>query len=239
MKQKIIPKSVVMVGDVRVFCGYTKLVPPAELKPHPMNPNTHSPEQIDLYWRVLQANGIRRPVTVSTRSGFITKGHGQVQAALYGALPDVPVEYQQYEDEESELADIAADNRLGELSKRDNAKMGELLTRLDTGEFDMARTGYDEVALEDFMTRVGTIPEIEYRGDGEEGAERAGDPTGTEDEKPTSHVRMVQLFLNEKNLPEFMKMTEQLQKHYGKENLTDTVMEAIRETWGFHPMDEL
>lgn len=224
---KRLPKEApVFLKELQVFCGFDAVVALETLKAHPMNPNTHSPEQVEAYWAVLQGNGIRRPITISRRSGFVTKGHGQMMALAHGGIPNAVVEFQDYDSEEAELADLAADNRLGELSKRDNKKLGELLIRLDTGEFDMMRTGYTEDALEDFHTRVGTIPELEFRAELTEGAGRE-DGVGGSKEPEASHVRMVQLFLTEESLPKFMAHVEALQEHYGTANLTDTVVEAV------------
>lgn len=50
---------------------------------------------------------------------------------------------------------------------------------------------------------------------------------GNEEEFDTSHVKMVQLFLNTSNHPEFMAQIEELQKHFQTDNLTDTVLKAV------------
>ena len=44
----------------------------------------------------------------------------------------------------------------------------------------------------------------------------------------TSNVKMVQLFLNTDNEPEFKKMINELRKVYNTDNLTDTVFEVVR-----------
>ena len=43
-----------------------------------------------------------------------------------------------------------------------------------------------------------------------------------------SHVKMVQLFFNEETHPEFISYCDELQERYGPENITDTVMKAVR-----------
>lgn len=53
-------------------------------------------------------------------------------------------------------------------------------------------------------------------------------PSGIEPGEATSHVRMVQLFLDDASQPEFLEMTSQLAKHYQTANLTDTVLEIVR-----------
>lgn len=56
-----------------------------------------------------------------------------------------------------------------------------------------------------------------------------GEPEGNGNTEPEpSHVRMVQLFLNRENLPEFQGYCERLATEYGTANVTDTVMECLR-----------
>ncbi|KKL49111.1 hypothetical protein LCGC14_2318810, partial [marine sediment metagenome] len=53
------------------------------------------------------------------------------------------VEYQDYESEAIEHADMVADNRLAELAVRDNDKLSELLSELKVLDIDMELTAYD------------------------------------------------------------------------------------------------
>lgn len=136
-----------MIGDVPVFCAYDELVPLERIIPNPRNPNGHPPGQIALLQRIIKAQGWRAPITVSTRSGFIVRGHGRLQAALALKLDMAPVDYQNYATEAEEYADLIADNRLSELSEIDNAKLADILQEIDTGEIDMELTGYTEDEL--------------------------------------------------------------------------------------------
>ena len=113
--------------EIMNHVSQAKLASVDELKPNPRNPNFHPQEQIDAFAEVLKYNGWRRPITVSARSGFIVKGHGALEAAKKLGLSFVPVEYQDYADEEHELADMIADNELASMSKRSDAQLGELL----------------------------------------------------------------------------------------------------------------
>ncbi|MFR2694368.1 MAG: hypothetical protein ACLTBV_30990 [Enterocloster bolteae] len=42
---------------------------------------------------IIKATGWRQPITVSTRSGLIVKGHGRLAAAKYGKFKEAPVDY--------------------------------------------------------------------------------------------------------------------------------------------------
>lgn len=59
-----------------VFCAHDKIVPIKELRENPLNPNKHPDDQIRALAAIIKATGWRQPITVSTRSGLIVKGHG-------------------------------------------------------------------------------------------------------------------------------------------------------------------
>ena len=136
-----------------------------ELKPHPANPNRHPADQIELLAEVIKGTGWRCPVTVSNRSGFITRGNGRLEAALLiGKDTKVPVDRQNYDSEQEELADLIADNRLSELAELDTSALKDALEKLDDGAFDMGLTGFDEAALEALMTATAPpddFPEVD------------------------------------------------------------------------------
>jgi hypothetical protein len=50
----------------------------------------------------------------------------------------------------------------------------------------------------------------------------------------SAQVRMVQLFFSGDNHPEFMKKAAELSAKYGTDNVTDTIMEAVREAHRSH-----
>lgn len=86
-------------GGVPVFCAHDAIVPLKDLRPNPKNPNQHPPEQIKLLASIIRATGWRAPITVSKRSGLVTKGHGRLMAAQLDDLTDAPVDYQDYASE--------------------------------------------------------------------------------------------------------------------------------------------
>ena len=135
-------------GGIPVFCAVDKIVPVGEVKPNPKNPNQHPEEQIDLLAKIIQAQGWRAPVTVSTLSGLVVRGHGRLMAAIHAGLSHVPVDYQHYDSEEAETADLIADNRIAELAEVDNKMLAELFGGFDAEAIDVSLTGYtaDDVA---------------------------------------------------------------------------------------------
>lgn len=129
-----------------VHCTDTKMVPIYDLKPHPKNRNSHPKEQIERLAQILKYQGWRYPIKVSNRSGFITSGHGRIEAARVLGLTEVPVSYQDYESEEQEYADIVADNAIASWSELDfsgiNTDIGDL------GPFDIDLLGIKNFTVE-------------------------------------------------------------------------------------------
>jgi len=126
----------------QVRCAHTRLVNPAELKPHPKNPNTHPPEQVRLLAKIIASTGFRNAIVVSTRSGFITKGHGRLDAALLNHYTLVPVDFQDYDTDEQEIADILADNLVSDLAVMNRSAMRGLLKELEDKNHDPELAGF-------------------------------------------------------------------------------------------------
>jgi hypothetical protein len=120
-------------GTIR--CRHDEIVAIRDLKLNPKNPNRHPDTQLVMYAAILEAQGIRQPVRISKRSGFVTKGHGQVEASKRNGWTHVPVEYQHYDSDEQEYADLVADNALAKQAEIDfgmvNAEMPELGPNFD------------------------------------------------------------------------------------------------------------
>jgi hypothetical protein len=159
-KKKRNPKKTqdVHASEIPVYCAFDKIVKKSTLKVHPRNPNKHPEHQILLLAKIILKNGWRNPVVVSNRSGLVTKGHGRLLAAQKLEVADVPVDYQDYDSEEMELADVVADNRISELSEMDRPILKDIISDLDTGAFDFDMMGYDPDSLEELMTAA--PPEI-------------------------------------------------------------------------------
>ncbi len=128
---------------MKVHCLFDKMVSVHELKPHPKNMNKHPQEQIERLAKILEYQGFRYPIKVSKQSGFITSGHGRLEAAKLLKATHVPVNYQGYVDEAQEYADIVADNAIASWSDLDLAAINHELLSLP--DFDL-----DLLGIEDF-----------------------------------------------------------------------------------------
>lgn len=133
--------------DPEVRCSFSIMKNPRDLVAHPENPNFHPKKQVEQYLKIIRFNGWRRPITVSTRTGHVVKGHGALQASLLGGFDFVPVDLQDYENYEAEIADLLADNQLGRESEQNNLKVEELLEDLTKINFDIGMTGFTAESL--------------------------------------------------------------------------------------------
>ena len=151
------------IDGVSVFCAFDEVVEINKLKENPRNPNTHPSVQIDLLAQIIKKTGWRAPITVSNLSGFIVKGHGRLQAAKAAGFKHCPVEYQNFSDEEEEMAALLADNKLAELAEIDVEKLTEIFK--DYEFEDLSLTGYSQ---EEFDELVDVFEEAELLGDPDE-----------------------------------------------------------------------
>lgn len=144
----------VHIGEVPVYCSYTEIVDVATIVGNPKNPNTHPEGQLKVLASIIKAQGWRSPVTISKRSGFVVRGHGRLAAAILLGLGQVPVDFQDYENEAAEWADMIADNKIAELAAIDNILMSELLGDLQAADFDMELTGFSDKELSNLFEKM-------------------------------------------------------------------------------------
>lgn len=131
-------------GIVPVYCAHDKILPVSDVKPNPKNPNQHPEEQIKLLAKIITTQGWRAPVTVSTLSGLVVRGHGRLMAAKFAGLEFVPVDLQHYDSMDAELADLLADNKIAELAEIDNNLLADVFADIDLDAIGIDITGYTE-----------------------------------------------------------------------------------------------
>lgn len=136
-----------MGQKMKVHCKYDEFVDVNALKAHPKNRNEHPADQIVRLGKILEYQGWRYPVKVSKRSGFVTSGHGRILAAKHNGWDKVPVNYQEYESEEQEYADVQSDNAIATWAELDLKGIGEDI--LDFGpDFDVELLGLKDFEIE-------------------------------------------------------------------------------------------
>ncbi len=144
----------IRADGIAVHCAHNAIVKTNELKPHPRNPNIHPKEQIVAFAKVIQTLGWRQAIVVSSRSGLITKGHGKLAVARYLECREVPVDYQAYKDEAEEWQDIIADNKIAEMSERDEVAVAKMLEELQLNGANTSLTGYRDNEVERMLAKL-------------------------------------------------------------------------------------
>lgn len=165
---------------VPVYCSHDVIVKTADMKPNPKNPNQHPDEQLRRLGAIIRAAGWRNPITVSTRSGLIVRGHGRLLAAQMAGLNEVPVDYQNYATEADELADLVADNRIAELSDPDMQKLAEVFASIEGTDTSLDLTGYSQDEYAEIEGGAGAAIGFDYlQGSGSRGIGAETERCGT------------------------------------------------------------
>ena len=141
-------KARILADGIEVWCAYDKLVKVEELIPHPKNPNTHPQSQIKILAQNIRYHGWRHPIVVSKLSGYIVAGHGRLEAAKELGVSIVPVEYQNFDSEDNELAVLVGDNRLAELSSLDLNGLQDIIDGFKASDFDTILAGFEPTDLD-------------------------------------------------------------------------------------------
>lgn len=134
-------------NEMKIRCAHDAIVPVNELKPHPKNRNKHPVEQIERLAKILEYQGWRYCVKVSKQSGFVTAGHGRIEAAKHLGWDKVPVNYQDYDDDAQEYADVQADNAIASWAELDLSSINFDITDLGP-DFDIDLLGIENFVLE-------------------------------------------------------------------------------------------
>lgn len=153
MIEHIEPKA--MAGNIAVYCAHDKIVETDSLIGNPRNPNKHPKDQITALAKIIKRQGWRHPIVVSNRSGFVVKGHGRLLAAKELNAEYVPVDFQDYESEASEYADLMADNKIQEFSELDMKMSAEILQDIkDSGDIELEMSAFTEDALNELLAKT-------------------------------------------------------------------------------------
>lgn len=197
--------------EPKIYCSYTTLEPTESLVENPRNPNRHPDDQIVALAKIIRHQGWRNPIVVSKRSGFVIKGHGRLLAARLLNLESVPVDFQDYENEAAEWADMIADNKIAELSNIDESGLNALLTELN-GQIDLDLTGFTGAELTDILAKAEDVGDIPDSVDLE-----AGDPN-TAETLPSLSYGAKRIFLQPDEAARFERFIDKYSDKHGNYN---------------------
>jgi hypothetical protein len=115
-------------------------------------------------------------------------------------------------------ADELTEEQQREFIVKDNVGFGEW-------DWDVLANEWDNQLLADWGI---DLPKFDYKNDFDSQIEEIEEYSFPEDDLESSHVKMIQLFLNTKTEPLFKKWELKLREIYKTDNLTDTVYEVIK-----------
>lgn len=99
------------------------LVPIKKIKAHPKNNNRHPRDQIEQLAKLIEYQGFRNPLIVSNLSGYLVSGHARLLAAKTMKLKEVPVIYQDFDNEQQEWTYLTSDNAIAGWAELDTASI--------------------------------------------------------------------------------------------------------------------
>lgn len=137
-----------------VYCGFDEMLSIDEFKPHPNNPNIHPAEQLEVLAEVFKNTGIRQPIKISKLSGYIISGHGRLEAARLAGLSVYPAEYQNYTDENQEMADLLGDNKIAELSEIDADLLKHAIENTSLNDGELLKIGFTNDDLQKYFNPI-------------------------------------------------------------------------------------
>ncbi len=133
--------------------------PRTEIKPHPQNPNTHSPKQIELIARSIRDFGWTNPIIIDEEDNALA-GHGRLLAAAKIGIDMVPTICLAHLSAAQRRAYVILDNRLSEVGGTWDKKLLALehdAIRLLDPEFDLTTTGFE---LDDIEIMFDSLNEV-------------------------------------------------------------------------------
>jgi hypothetical protein len=132
---------------IQIHCKYDELIEPKKLKESPLNRNKHGSDQIERLAELYEYHGVRHPIIVSKRSGFIVAGHGRRLAAIRAKIKEFPVVYQEFDSHEAEYSFVQSDNSISAWSELDLSAINNDLQDLGP-DFDLKMLGIKNFSLD-------------------------------------------------------------------------------------------
>lgn len=121
----------------------------AELKPHPKNPRKHPKKLLDKLQLSIREYGFTNPVLIS-KDNQILAGHARCKAAEKMGIDEVPVIQLDLNGTKAD-AYVILDNKLNELSEWDAPLLIDMIKDIESADFDVSVTGFDDFEIEELL----------------------------------------------------------------------------------------
>lgn len=195
-----------------------ELLDTESLKPNPKNPRIND-QTVDDIVKSIKEFGWTVPI-IADQNLVLATGHARLKAAKQLGLKKIPVVIKKMTESERD-AYVLADNKIAEKSIWDQDALAKILESINFSNPELlGATGFDIQEIEELIDNTSIESLMEDQG-----------PLTKEDKSvlagEKSHVRMVQIFLDDKTFPLFIGMVEKIQVKLGTSNLTDTIYAAI------------
>lgn len=122
------------------------MVPVDELKFDPRNFNKHPERQLKQLEKIIRYQGMRRPITISNRTGCVNCGEARAIVAGRIGMTHIPAMFQDYADEAQEIADAVADNQIDKQSEFSMKEFNQVLP--DIGPIDLDYFGFKDLKVD-------------------------------------------------------------------------------------------
>lgn len=121
-----------------------------DLVPYSKNMNKHTPEQIDRLVKLIEYQGFRDPIIAQKGTNVVAAGHGRLEAARKMGMKEVPVTYQEFENEAQFYAFVVSHNAINSNNWGGGLDLGQINQDfLDLGpELDIDMLGIKDFVIE-------------------------------------------------------------------------------------------
>jgi len=209
-------------------------VPIGSLSPDPKNPRTHSRDNLEAIRHSIKTHGQVEPLVVQQSRNMVIAGNARLGVMKELKYKTVKIVRLDVTDTDARKLSISL-NRSGELASWDEAVLTSHLEDLAKFEenFNVHELGFSKEQMEELMAAFGgSIEELDFSipEDEEEHSEFefSEDEEDSFDEEETN-IRMVQLFFNDTNFPEFQQKVKAISSKKDFVNITDAVFYCIKE----------
>ena len=133
-----------------IKCSYSQLVKIEELQENPKNATLHpyNDNLINRLAEVIDYQGLRKPIIVSNLSGFIVTGHATYKALQKLEWKEVPIDLQDFDSQDQEMAHLIADNSLTYWREINKSAVNIELQNFDGHDFDVNMLGMNDFRVE-------------------------------------------------------------------------------------------
>ena len=143
-----------------------QLVDINKLVPYANNARTHNKEQILKLRSSLREFGFVNPVIIDKEYNVLA-GHGRIEAAKAENISEIPCVFVDHMTEAQKKAYILADNRMAMDAGWDEELLKVEIEALQTEDFDLSLTGFDESELAGFFDTADDAKEDDFDVDAE------------------------------------------------------------------------